>query len=513
MKIVRLTEEKGATAYFDNIFNDEIELPPFSEVALSSVSINVDPRTLEVTPNTDEIAWNINGITDRMEIDPGLYNESNFETLYKNIYTVMNSYTDPRTGGVGGDSPLCGLQWIASTDTKATGLGTEGKTTIGYQVANYEGAAEEAFKYTNVTAAGDGIDGVYSRTTGGGDDASSMVSKESMGWGGSRFYVNLKKITNSGAVGGVTIGLTTIDHAAKGTTPAAKEGILEIYASKVGDKFSVKIGAVGLGSDNGDNIDSDLMIGFERVGDNGGFIEAVVYDGAGSRTLLNAPSVGGGPQLNAEVPYPQYSEPGVAANLPLFPYVIFKGPSAHTEIDEVQFSPDPYELIKNETYNTIVKTNGVRGIQNAGIPTTGYLDFKTYNAINIGQYLGYTLQQISDLTIPISMPSTKFGWTGKTVFSDSLKGQGFYVELMTGTCEGYDGQTGQRKNILAVIPESDSDDKILFQPAFPTFLELNNSHSLVLRNIRARLLQTDGSSLGVNGMNSMTLLFKPGKSQ
>ena len=111
------------------------------------------------------------------------------------------------------------------------------------------------------------------------------------------------------------------------------------------------------------------------------------------------------------------------------------------------------------------------------------------------------------------MAAPKFGWTGKSTFSDTLKGQGFYVELMTGTCEGYDGQTGQRKNILAVIPESDSDDKILFQPAFPTFLELNNSHPLVLRNIRTRLLQTDGSSLGVNGMNSMTLLFKSGKSQ
>ena len=84
---------------------------------------------------------------------------------------------------------------------------------------------------------------------------------------------------------------------------------------------------------------------------------------------------------------------------------------------------------------------------------------------------------------------------------------------MTGTCEGYDGETGQRKNILAVIPESDSDDKLLFQPAFPIFLEMNNSHPLILRNIRARLLQTDGSNLQVKGFNSMTLLYKSGKSK
>jgi len=40
MKIVRLTENNGRTAFFDNIFNDEIELPPFSEVAMASMSIN-----------------------------------------------------------------------------------------------------------------------------------------------------------------------------------------------------------------------------------------------------------------------------------------------------------------------------------------------------------------------------------------------------------------------------------------------------------------------------------------
>ena len=111
------------------------------------------------------------------------------------------------------------------------------------------------------------------------------------------------------------------------------------------------------------------------------------------------------------------------------------------------------------------------------------------------------------------MKADKFAWTADSIFGSGVLGQGFYVELMTGTCEGYDGSTGQRKNILAVMPESDSDDKLLFQPSFPVFLEMNNSHPLVLRNIRARVLQTDGTSLGVTGMNSMTLLFKPGKSE
>ena len=55
MKIVRLTEDKGQTALFDNDFNDEILIPPFSEVALSSMAIIVDPRTLEIGNSNDSI--------------------------------------------------------------------------------------------------------------------------------------------------------------------------------------------------------------------------------------------------------------------------------------------------------------------------------------------------------------------------------------------------------------------------------------------------------------------------
>ena len=57
MKIVRLTEDNGQTAFFDNTFNDEIELPPFSEVALSSVSINANQSFIEITASDSTVPW------------------------------------------------------------------------------------------------------------------------------------------------------------------------------------------------------------------------------------------------------------------------------------------------------------------------------------------------------------------------------------------------------------------------------------------------------------------------
>ena len=64
MKIVRLTESEEGVAFFDNIFNDEINLPPFSEVALASVSINTDPASIEagsVLILTEARATSLNG--------------------------------------------------------------------------------------------------------------------------------------------------------------------------------------------------------------------------------------------------------------------------------------------------------------------------------------------------------------------------------------------------------------------------------------------------------------------
>ena len=514
MKIVRLTESNGQTAYFDNTFNDEISLPPFSEVALSSVSINTDPRLLEIDFQSNTIPWEIAGETREIALASARYDESNYSRLLFDMYANMNDDTDAiASRGEDGTSPETGLQWNISDDPKVTGFGVEGKMSIGYQVANYEGAAAAAFAQTNISETGTGIKATYKRDGGSpGDPDVSLVSKAPLGFGGARAYLNLKTITNAGGgyPQGVIFGLTATDHATAGTQPEPLEGVLEIYTSYAGEHFTVKTDEDNQ-ADNGAVIAAGQMIGFERIGQEG-YIVPVVYDAAGERVILNQDGD------DVSVFHPQFYSDGEDSFGDLFPYIIILGPAANTVIDEIQFSPDPYNIIKNNTYKIISRTTGTRGLQNAGIlvpETKGWIDFSLENSQKIANYLGFSAKQISEISFnsPTSMKADKFAWTADSIFGSGVLGQGFYVELMTGTCEGYDGSTGQRKNILAVMPESDSDDKLLFQPSFPVFLEMNNSHPLVLRNIRARVLQTDGTSLGVTGMNSMTLLFKPGKSE
>ena len=511
MKIVRLTEDNGRTAYFDNTFNDEIELPPFSEVALSSVSVNTDPLAIDV-PLGSQLAWKIGTETTiTTSLRPTEYSSLNYEDLFFDIQGNMNLWqtTDGDKGA--------GRQWAVNDKPNVTGFGTEGKVSIGFQTANYEGGAKEAYEHTNLTETGTGLDATYSRTAAG---ESVLISSEPLGWGRSRFYVNMKTITNSGddlIEQGVYIGLSTVDHASLRTKPEIGDEttLMGIHVTHVGQKAFLYGGQYDEfdEADTGTNIAAGSMFGFQTIQSLGGYplpnVVGVHYLADGTEELLETTNG----YLASSWNQLDYGAKGtVEPNSPLYPFIIFLGPSANTVVDEIQFSPDPYSIISNKKYPVITKTNGTRGLQNGGEKPVVNFHFK--NSTSIGRFLGFSESKMKSMTADVTVTdATKYAWSADELFGEGVAGQGFYVELMTGTCEGYDGLTGQRKNILAVIPESDSDSKILFQPSFPTFLEMNNSHPLVLRNIRARLLQTDGSSVEVTGLNSMTLLYKPGSSK
>ena len=99
MKIVRLTENNGQTAFFDNTFNDEIELPPFSEVALSSVSINTDEKSINIQAGT-LVAWDRGAAKSSMDsggaagppgqFTPGTYTDTTHANFLMYRLTLIN---------------------------------------------------------------------------------------------------------------------------------------------------------------------------------------------------------------------------------------------------------------------------------------------------------------------------------------------------------------------------------------------------------------------------------------
>lgn len=514
MKIVRLTENNGADAYFDNTFNDEINLEPFSEVALASVAINVNATSVEVNYTNNEIYLSqIGPIT----LANGFYNLDNYQELFNDMESNINDAQGIGLIGLAETSTPnqeVGRQWIVTNDIRKSGFDDEGKVSIGYRCANYAGPAPEAYVGEQISITGTGLDAEVKRDGGvAGDADAALSSKEPFTWGCGRFYVNLKTLADvAGTSEGVFIGLSTVNHAKAGTTPTIEECAFGIHASKPDELYQLNQYDVYYADDDG-GVAGHLVaesdyIGFERIE---GKIYAVQYPNDNSPNdrfqLTAADDVG----VESALDY-SYNENRAE---PLYPVIIMLGSAPDAIVDRVQLSPDPFTLFLSNNYEPDTNaTQGLVGMQNNGQDSSIHLSLQNgRDTSTLTTYLGFLNERnptSGNATFLNSLGA--FNATNK-VFTSSLKGQGFYVELMTGTCEGYDGETGQRKNILAVIPESDSDDKLLFQPAFPIFLEMNNSHPLILRNIRARLLQTDGSNLQVKGFNSMTLLYKSGKSK
>lgn len=510
MKIVRLTENNGKTAYFDNTFNDEIQLPPFSEVALSSTSINVYPDLLSVTTTNQTFEENTVGT---MTLAQANYNSTNFQVLFDNITANLNDTVGDgvialATGN--NPSPQVGIQWVCSDDSIKTGLGLEGKVSIGMRVANYEGAGEEAFVHSTVEETidvDDPLASIYALLAEAtpGTDIGALISKEPLTWGVGRFYMGLEILADSGDdTLGVFIGLTMTDHATDGTEPTIAECSFGIRAVKPGAVYQLNqeadyypaFGAVGVNP----TAIAGSTIGFERAE---GIIYAVQYSSDGVRHEMKAESE----DIANTLEWGEIDNTGY----PLYPVIIFLSGQDDATISEVELSPDAFTLYKNKTYNPIVKTNGIYGMQCNGNNTEHYIDFSDGSKdTSLANFLGFNNNR-NPTKGTLTFAGTRGNYLADNIFSSSIEGQGYYVEYMTGQLEGFDGNTHQRKNILAVIPESDTDSKLLFQPSFPTFLELNNKHPLTLRNVRVRVLQTDGSPLEVSGFNSLTLLYRTPK--
>ena len=85
------------------------------------------------------------------------------------------------------------------------------------------------------------------------------------------------------------------------------------------------------------------------------------------------------------------------------------------------------------------------------------------------------------------------------------------MELLNIQIASYDGLTGQRKSYISIIPQTDKDGVVIYDASYPVFIDINNSQKLSLRNIKARILNNDGSPISMRGLASLVLLIEDGK--
>lgn len=511
MKLVRLTSAQN-TALFDNQFNDEINLEPNSEIALQNLSLELVPKELVVDLGNHDIKWTIGGNDYEGVLTAGVFNKSNVATLLFDIESTINDTID---GGHDVDDysqiPVgseLGTQWTAMINEG--GVETPGHNSskprstkqivIGYRHARTTTTlSTKDWEVTGVGAVS-GHTQRFARTdSSSGDNAAFCAGKFPLTWGCGGFGIMTgPTLTDNGGaadnVQGVFIGLTA-------TKPVAGDAIeradceFGIQAPFNGTKYIIWKG--GVEADAIEDVTAGDSISFERYG---GVIYAVKYDSDFDRSAITYAAQTDG----------AYIEHAQADNqaYPLYPVIIVYGSDTSTEFEVPLYNPDPYLYLKEPT------TTHSKNLHVPNNPETS-VAIAIELSQDVATFLGYQQNFRYPSLVPGSTASHRFdsfGWFAAVVFSTAGVSDSFYVQLLSLGCQGYDGRAQGNQNILATIPSMDTvvqgSARINFSSSFPLFLELNNRNAISLRNIRTRVLTSDGAAVATNGINQMTLLFK-----
>ena len=131
-----------------------------------------------------------------------------------------------------------------------------------------------------------------------------------------------------------------------------------------------------------------------------------------------------------------------------------------------------------------------------------YYNFKDATLQN---YLGYD-----------NLTSGNLGYTllrsyiaNQYAFASSEVVDNFIFELLNLDLESFDGATQQRQNYLSTVPATATIENVVsYKASYPIFLNLSNKQPFTLRNILARVLTFGNRPLTTRGQTTATILIK-----
>lgn len=491
MRLLRLTTRQD-TALFESTYNTEIILKPYSKIALQSASIDSIPNDLIVNSTNNQLQYQIiSGYSRTIQLSQRNYTGSQIDDLLTDITNELNNSVEYEFGVTPTNKPL-GLEWKAEKIDNTINIGYK----IGKASSYFDGIVNQwEFNNTEYTATNNLISAnVTPQDDFTANSGLGFPMSRGNGFFRSRMYrlefdVNT---TEQGYIMGVVADFDTIN-----------EDTLELSDIVYGVR--VRVNGV-------ENRTIETIIGGALTGDivsvnsyftnsnNNEYVEIAIN---GSMVEINQYSDIGG------VTEKEILGQDVYDNSDLFPVFVFFGKKSTVACNGVRFTPSPY--------GSQPKLLG--GIEDLGLqappqqPPNPNLNAENFIFMDsvVSGYLGY-----NNPRQPIN--SFKLGYEvnfkAQGIFKAAEVADAMLVQLMNLQIESYDSFSntqlpagGQRKNILSVIPSTNSTGKIIYEPYYPTFLDLNNSEPLILRNLNIRVTREDYSDIEINGMGTLVILI------
>lgn len=483
MKLLRLTttDQKG---YFDTSINDGILLKPNSKIALQSLTMEQEDSFLQINSANDTFTWSSqNGQSVTITFPHQAVTAQNFGDWLNTFTRLLNNscyydFNQPFNS-------ILAMEWDVN-------LTQENKVMIQHRKA----AVSEHSTYweteADVNRDGNGVWALNGPQDQPDLEAFSfnMLAPVPVSYGNGFLRCQLNKaVFNPGGNQrqGVVIGFSKTNlgeiESADFTEDMMDYGLAVIlndpdseYRAQTKNVFSgVLDNVVYVGEGDAANDYIEIM-------KNGTIIQMRVYDAAGVRFEYD------------------FTE-RVESNEKLYPFIVFHETSDYISINKVRSTWSYFDNPALAQGVTDTPALGAPPQPSAG-NTNNFINF---NTIDLAEFLGFPT---------IRRPEVGFEYTrdaqfeAPELFKPRYYVQSMIIEMLNLKLDSYDGYPTQeqRKSILAFIPTGNQERVTIYEKT-QNFIDLNNKDPILLRNIRARIVQGDYSEITLIGQASIVLVI------
>ena len=509
MKLIRLTTQ-DENCHFSSTFDQDIIVKPDSKIALQTLSMERVLGELAIDGNNDKITYTVRG--DANSKDVFLAHTGTNPYTNSNIGLFMTDVTDKMNAALTSAGKEIGHQFNVSKNTSGMFHIECSQSDITNRVTEL---AANAPKRTVLGTPGTPVltntaAGIWNKPTGvtvANDNTYMSYLNDPLTKGSAIFRAQIwKQVDVLGASGtdGAIIGVTTINIADKVNAGNDLDDIdidYGIYFPSLYDG-----GNPGNPKSEYQKIEAGIFTAapateVEYVGDNdtdNDVMEIKIAEGKITGQIWS--NTGGAtPDLVFEEDY----VPGTS----YYPFIIIRGSggTAGTRLNNIKITTDPYldpPTALHGDYHTY-QLGAPQPPRGTSAQTNGYIQFES---TDLADALGYETRRIPEAGFQLSR---HFDFAGSFTFALHNLADSFLIQMMSMELESYDdydkdGHGGGAKNILAVVP-ADASDAVVYEPNNLIWIDL---HPFTLRNIHARIVKSDYSTITTRGLTSMTILVK-----
>lgn len=498
MKLIRLytsgersTQGRLTTCSFNNNFQDNLILPPYSKLAFLNASIDTMETEIVIDETNNKMWYSLNSGINKEEVTltNAVYTKQSLNDLLLDMRGQFNNSVFLVEGGVGWLGYV-GLEWNVTLREFKVNIEYKRSALESYEDSlNYEGTDIE-FDDVPTTVGLEGASSSYSSTS--FEQVAMLPVPVSKGFGTIRAQIHLldtavgQILTDNGfVIGFSTTNLSTIEPS-DFTESMITYGLKVAHRESDGVKrYITYLNGVKtfVGSlvpnyiDEGDP-DNDYL----DVSINGSNIQIGVYSSVDDYVNLE------------EHPY--------TAEQNLYPFIAFNTGSDFTIASNLAMTPSPYFPLATKGQNLLGSQPPIPPSPALGLGTLNFeSEDGSVNSIELAKFLGY-----NEISLSTGDIVPEFTFIAQTNFQGANLANSFVVELQNIQLESYDGFKEGRKNILYFMSQDTSDGYLHFEVNTPQPIDLNNKNEILLRNIRARILDDNYTPLLIDSPAYLTMV-------